>query len=132
MNRSNYPPNWDEISRQEREAAGNKCRRCGVPNHSLVQRNVRDKEEWIAYIIEHDHYLHVSGQVIEWDPKGDWTNPVEVVLTVAHVDQNPQNNHPDNLRAWCQRCHLNHDRPFNIEKTRRKRAIASGQLAIKL
>lgn len=28
MNRSNYPPNWDEISQQEREAAGNKCRRC--------------------------------------------------------------------------------------------------------
>lgn len=29
----------------------------------------------------------------------------KVVLTIAHLDHNPANNAPENLRAWCQRCH---------------------------
>ena len=33
-----------------------------------------------------------------------------VVLTVAHLDHIPENCQPENLRAWCQRCHLNYDR----------------------
>src|SRR5262249_32731772 len=33
-----------------------------------------------------------------------------VVLTVAHIDGDPRNSAPNNLRAWCQRCHLTHDR----------------------
>src|SRR5437867_3514902 len=41
-----------------------------------------------------------------------------VVLTVAHLDQNPENNIETNLKALCQKCHLNHDRPFNIQKRR--------------
>jgi hypothetical protein len=37
-----------------------------------------------------------------------------VVLTTAHIDQNPANSVDDNLAALCQRCHLRHDRPFHI------------------
>jgi 5-methylcytosine-specific restriction endonuclease McrA len=44
-----------------------------------------------------------------------------VVLTVAHVDQQPENNAPTNLAAWCQRCHLNHDRPHNVRQAKRTR-----------
>ncbi len=32
-----------------------------------------------------------------------------VVLTIAHLDHDPGNSHPDNLRALCQRCHNTHD-----------------------
>lgn len=32
-----------------------------------------------------------------------------VVLTVAHLDQDPANNSLENLRALCQRCHNRHD-----------------------
>lgn len=123
MNRNNYPPNWREISQAEREAAGNKCRQCGVPNHHYVSRYNGDKTQWIAI---------TKDQVRYTDYEPGWTEFVQVVLTVGHVDQNPQNNHPDNLRAWCQRCHLNHDRPWNIEKMKRKRAIAGGQLAMNI
>jgi 5-methylcytosine-specific restriction endonuclease McrA len=45
-----------------------------------------------------------------------------VVLTIAHLDQNPANNAEANLRALCQRCHLNHDRPFNVPKQHLTRA----------
>lgn len=38
----------------------------------------------------------------------------KVILTVAHLDHNKQNNDEDNLRALCQRCHLNHDREQHV------------------
>ena len=31
---------------------------------------------------------------------------------VAHLDQQPENNHPNNLKALCQKCHLKHDAPY--------------------
>lgn len=33
----------------------------------------------------------------------------KVVLTVAHLDHQPENCADDNLRAMCQRCHLTYD-----------------------
>lgn len=45
-------------------------------------------------------------------------NNSKIVLSVAHLDQQPENNHSSNLAALCQRCHLNHDRPFHIKKRR--------------
>ena len=34
---------------------------------------------------------------------------IEIVLTCAHLDHQPGNCDPDNLRAWCQACHLAYD-----------------------
>ena len=36
----------------------------------------------------------------------------KIYLAVAHLDQQPENNHPNNLKALCQRCHLKHDAPY--------------------
>lgn len=36
-----------------------------------------------------------------------------VVLTVAHLDHQPENSDDDNLAAMCQRCHLHYDLPFH-------------------
>lgn len=33
----------------------------------------------------------------------------KVVLTVAHIDHDKENNRFNNLAALCQKCHLNHD-----------------------
>jgi 5-methylcytosine-specific restriction endonuclease McrA len=38
----------------------------------------------------------------------------KVCLTVAHIDQDRNNNRFWNLKALCQRCHLNHDRKQHI------------------
>lgn len=49
-----------------------------------------------------------------------------VILTVAHIDQNPRNNDQENLAALCQRCHLNHDRDQhnrNAAETRHKKRV---------
>lgn len=45
-------------------------------------------------------------------------NHALIVLSVAHLDQQPENNDPNNLAALCQKCHINHDRPF--QKLHRK------------
>lgn len=35
-----------------------------------------------------------------------------VVLTIGHLDHDPTNSDPANLRAWCQRCHNTYDAAF--------------------
>ena len=54
-----------------------------------------------------------------------------VVLTVAHLDHDPQNCADENLRALCQRCHLTYDAQHHAEsarQTRHRKRIAAGQL----
>ena len=42
-------------------------------------------------------------------------------LTVAHIDHNPMNCDPDNLRALCAPCHLRYDAAHHSETRRLKR-----------
>lgn len=49
-----------------------------------------------------------------------------VILTVMHLDHNPQNCARENLRAACQSCHLNYDRPMHLlhaAETRRRKCF---------
>lgn len=55
----------------------------------------------------------------------------QVILTVAHLDHDPQNCDDSNLKALCQRCHLKYDAKHharNAAITRRKSKIENGQL----
>jgi hypothetical protein len=36
----------------------------------------------------------------------------------AHLDHNPADNRPRNLKSLCQRCHLIHDRPHHLARRR--------------
>lgn len=57
----------------------------------------------------------------------------KVILTVAHLDHNPQNCDPENLRALCQKCHLTYDAKHHARTaatTRYKNKINSGQLEL--
>ena len=42
-----------------------------------------------------------------------------VALAAAHLDHDPTNNRPRNLKALCQRCHMLHDR----EEHQRRRSL---------
>jgi 5-methylcytosine-specific restriction endonuclease McrA len=55
-----------------------------------------------------------------------------VVLTVAHLDHNPANCAPGNLRALCQACHLRYDAREHADHARETRAQKSGQMALGL
>lgn len=64
----------------------------------------------------------------------------EVVLTIGHLDHQPEHcdgmeNGGDllpieqsNLRAWCQRCHLNYDHDHHIQNAARTRRSKSSQV----
>lgn len=94
-----YPKNWKALSRHIRyERAGNRCE--GSPKYPDCRA-------------ENGQPHPVTGS--------------KVVLTVAHLDHNPQNNDLSNLRAMCQRCHLTYDAQHHSENaraTRRKKALA--------
>ena len=52
----------------------------------------------------------------------------KVVLTVGHLDHDPMNCARENLRAWCQRCHLTYDAALHARNAKRTRAARVGQL----
>lgn len=91
--RERYPANWREISARIKKRAGNRCE--GVPGQPACGAQQGQR--------------HPITQAI-------------VVLTVAHLDHQPEHCEDENLRALCQRCHNRYDqkhRQRNASATRR-------------
>lgn len=88
LDRSKYPRDWDLISyRIRKERAKDRCECTGICG------------------------LHEG----ECGAVNSLPHPVtssQVVLTVAHLDQDTWNNVDSNLLAMCQRCHLTYDRHY--------------------
>lgn len=140
-NRSRYPDNWKEISAQVREEAGQRCEWCGVENGAIVLRGSDNQggaslPAWrYADASVYDHtYNACTGEPIpgaNWDTFDPNTSgPSKVVLTVAHLDHQPENCARDNLRALCQRCHNAYDAPMRRRgiAERARRGMAVGDL----
>lgn len=106
-NKDRYPKNWKEISSDIRfNRAGNKCEICGVVNYSYINRITRE------LCLKDDE------------------NAIRVVLTVAHLDHNPENCDYSNLKAMCQKCHNSCD--VNHRKETRLKTKMIGQLNFNL
>jgi len=110
-NRHRYPANWREISlhiRTVRAAGHCECLgECGRGTHTGRCPN------------------HNGGQAYGTGSK--------VVLTVAHLDHTPENCDENNLRAFCNGCHLAYDADHHRETaaaTRRAATEAAGQLTL--
>ncbi|MCC6481354.1 MAG: hypothetical protein IT554_02965 [Sphingomonadaceae bacterium] len=52
---------------------------------------------------------------------------IKIVCTVAHVDGKLEDHSDDNLRFWCQQCHLRHDAKQHAEQARLTRLAKLGQ-----
>lgn len=116
-NRDRYPSDWPAVSQAIRERAGHVCEACGAPDKGMIRRGLSAEDvpvwrlaSWSAY--ENGRSAVDGSEVPDTgeDTVG-WSNPVRVVLTVAHLDHRPENCDPANLRAWCQRCHNAYDAP---------------------
>lgn len=120
IDRKFYPKNWDEIALQVKQEANWRCqdcdRLCRMPGESLADFCNRVKTARISE-------CRLVRQILD--------KPNQFILTVAHIDQNPQNNDASNLRALCSVCHLNHDRPYRLHNSYRKRE-RRGQLSLPL
>lgn len=56
----------------------------------------------------------------------------KVILTVAHLDHNKNNNRFSNLAALCQKCHLGYDAKHHAENRKYGRDWKKDQLNLKL
>lgn len=108
-----YPSGWKKISLTIRRVAGNRCEQCGIPNGSPLPSGRNGK----------------------------------VVLTVAHIGApfankpgDPHDKHDvrrENLKAWCQACHLRYDLEDHIkhaketrQRKKREQIAMSGQMEL--
>ena len=114
-NKEKYPDNWLWIRQEILKRAGYRCE--GSPRYPFC--NAEDRK-----------------------PHPDTGSTV--MLTVAHLDNDPSNCDglesggpvkpfsKSNLRAWCQLCHVNYDAKFHAKNaaiTRRQKRIRAGQLS---
>jgi hypothetical protein len=125
-----YPIDWPRISARVRfERAKGRCEHCGRPHGRLVV-HLGDGRWWDedAKSWRNGKGRALTGMpayaAVPEDPK---TLVTKVVLAAAHLDHDPGNNRQRNLKAFCQRCHLMHDRK---EHQRRRRLTLRMRKAI--
>lgn len=103
-NKHRYPPNWKNIRAAVLHRAQNCCELCAAPNNTIIRRCEDMPAAWVA-----DKFLDgiPADRLLDGTPYSD---PIKVVLTIAHLDPTYQDNDPKFLLALCQRCHLKIDR----------------------
>ena len=146
-----YPAHWPQISRDCRERARWRCQHpgCTAKQYSVGhwvcfaggQHEWRPLEGNNPPKTAQDHEFDNAGEGCNF--QGDrWTykaarafvdrmwaptdedRPTIIVLTVAHLNHDPTDCDPENLRSWCQRHHLAYDAKHhaaNAYQTRRAR-----------
>ena len=108
-----YPRHWSELSRQVRfERAGGECERCGRP-HGAVLRVLPDGRWFDPHA---GTWRDRRGRAARWPDLEELARQrtTRVVLAAAHLNHDPARSGQRNLRAWCQRCHLAHDRAWHL------------------
>ena len=129
--RARYPANWKAISKQVREEAGQRCEICNAPNGEIVSRGTGPQAG--TYMLDRgDVFCAQTGKHLGLARGSEYCSRslTKIVLTVAHLDHQPENCARENLKALCQRCHLTYDAAHharNAAETRRSR-IAVGDL----
>ena len=130
-NRDRYPRDWPQIRTAILERAEHKCEKCKAPNRTRIARGAgADVDTYM--LADGDVYCAESGQYLGRARHSEYglLRMTDVVLTIAHLDHAPEHCEPENLRAWCQRCHLRYDQQHhqaNSQATRRAR-LAVGDL----
>lgn len=93
----------------------------------LVKRMLDDlptsKKKDAIRFLELWHWFDGNGQSIEPTfplgqgeddtPRSGYIYLIKVVLTLAHLNHTPGDDREENLKALCQRCHLNYDREYH-------------------
>jgi hypothetical protein len=113
-----YPIDWVQLSNMIRfRRAKGRCEGCGRP-HGKTVAHLGDGRWWDD---EAGAWRSGKGRVVRsLPPLGPDTavKQTKVVLACAHLDHDPGNNEMSNLKAFCQRCHMLHDKPEHLRQRR--------------
>lgn len=131
-------PEWLSIRQQIIDRDGHACKTCRVPNGAVIRRGKGENEGQFLFC------LYDSMTVTGHDPRScatfDWMSiydeetgdyfdrgmepyfqggkKIKIVLTIAHLDHDPRNNHPGNLAALCQLHHNRLDAKMRADRRR--------------
>ncbi len=126
-------PEWLSIRAEILERERHRCAFCKVRDRAIISRDRRHNtyiytDKRFVIHPETKVYSGNSGRIVdrtwfEWQAFGDY--PLMIVLTIAHLDQDPTNNgepgNRPNLAALCQKCHNAHDAPHRAAHARQTR-----------
>ena len=139
-NRARYPADWPEISGAAKERAGWKCQHpgCWARQYAVgIWRRIGNEWRWCeiapppltrsyadARQMAADQHFARFG-----DELGD-EKIIVIVLTVAHLNHQPEDCRPENLAAMCQRHHLAYDHDHHRANAQATRRAKSGTLEL--
>jgi 5-methylcytosine-specific restriction endonuclease McrA len=130
-NRALYGKDWPRLSQLVRAEAGQRCERCKAPNGKTIARG--GWSDAGTYMLEDGEVVDENDGTHRGVARGSEYEAkrfVRVVLTVAHLNQDPRDNRRENLQALCQQCHLRLDAKQHAENARRTRASKRGQASL--
>lgn len=121
-----YPKNWKtEIVPQVKARDNNSCAFCGTKNYSV---GYREEEELRFIPTRGNEYYDKAGngelsykeakELASYCSEYEDSNLIVIVLTVAHLDHDVDNNDLSNLKLLCQQCHLDYDKERHRENRR--------------
>jgi hypothetical protein len=127
-NLARYPKDWKQIRERILVRAEHRCEKCKAPNRTRIARGGGDDAG--TYMLDTaEVFCAETGRRLGQCRMSDYevARMVDVVLTIAHLDHAPENCADDNLRAWCQRCHLRYDQAHHQTNAQASRRARVGQ-----
>lgn len=143
-NRARYPADWPAIRAAILERAGSRCEHRDAAGHRCRARH-RELGYWRLGELWRlpEGFDHLQRRVWKWVPLPESLREsgvdkpttldtaegplkiIRIVLTIAHLDHQPENCDAENLRAWCQRHHLEYDAEHHKTTAYRTRKAAA-------
>lgn len=129
----NYHPKWKLISKLIRfRRAHNRCEECGILNGTVIKRlkdgtfRTPGSQEWDMI---HSRIRYSNSNMTESLKYHGFS---KIVLTVAHLDHNINNNRFNNLKALCQMHHLKLDMSHHVKNRKYGRDWKRNQIQLEL
>lgn len=124
-----YPANWKtEIRPDILNRDNHRCKFCGVDNYAVGYHD----ESCFVRVTGNEYYVAAGYGELSYTKARELAKHLNtslgdrvivIVLTVAHLDHDINNNDYSNLAVLCQRCHNRHDIGQRKENRKANRGI---------
>jgi len=127
-----YPANWKtEIRPAILKRAENCCEMCNIQNGITILRGKYNgidvyQEPDYGKIFRADNSEYYASDYVGEVCQSEKDKFITIVLTIAHLDHDINNNDYLNLKALCQKCHLNYDKEHHSKNSRATRNFKKG------